>query len=119
MRTDPAQPPACERRPLDQARVRKLPAHFAWAEHALRDRLAGLTLEEIALLFFLHLAADRNGCCFWADATLARRLNLKEGDLIQARYGLMHKGFVLYRFPLYQLLPVDSPKDAPGAEASR
>jgi hypothetical protein len=76
----------------------------------MRERLHTLTLQEIALLFFLHIAADRNGCCFWADATLAKRLNLKEGDVIQARFGLIHKGLILYRFPLYQLLPLQDGK---------
>lgn len=99
-----------QREPLDRARVRVPPPHFAWVDHRVRDRLHTLSLEEIALLFFLHIAADRNGCSFWADATLAKRLNLKEGDLIQARYGLVHKGWILYRFPLYQLLPLSEGK---------
>jgi hypothetical protein len=98
------------REPIDSTRLRVPPPHFAWVDHRLRDRISTLTLEEMALLFFLHLAADRNGCCFWADATLARRLNLKEGDLIQARYGLIHKGLILYRFPLYQILPLEDRK---------
>lgn len=94
------------RQPVDPSRIRALPPHFAWADHRLRDRLSGLSLEEIAVLFFLHLCADRNGCCFWADATLAKRLSLREGDVIQARNGLIQKGFVLYRYPLYQILPL-------------
>jgi len=73
--------------------------------------LHALTLQEIALLFFLHLVADQNGCSFWADATLARKLGLKEGDVIGARYGLLARGLIAYRFPLYQLLPLDGPKE--------
>lgn len=96
-----------DRAPLDRQRVRQIPSHFAWADHRLRERLGGLSLEEIAVLFFLHLAADRNGCSFWADATLARKLGLPEGEVIQARYALEAKGFILYRFPLYQLLALD------------
>jgi hypothetical protein len=98
------------REPIDRARMRVMPPHFAWADHRLRDRLHTLTLEEMALLFFLHLAADKNGCCFWADSTLAKKLSLREGELIQARYGLIHKGLILYRFPLYQLLPLSQEK---------
>lgn len=96
-----------DRAPLDPQRVRQIPSHFSWADHRLRDRLAGLSLEEMALLFFLHLAADRNGCSFWADGTAARKLGLPEGEVIQARYSLVAKGLILYRFPLYQLLPLD------------
>ena len=60
--------------PVDPTRVRTLPRHFAWVDHRLRDRLRELRLEEIALLLFLHLAADRHGLSFWSDATIARKL---------------------------------------------
>jgi hypothetical protein len=92
--------------PVDPTRVRTLPPHFAWIDHRLRERLRELSLEEIALLLFLHLAADRTGCSFWADATIARKVGLREGDVIQARFQLVAKGLVAYRYPLYQLLPL-------------
>ena len=92
--------------PVDPTRVRTLPRHFAWVDHRLRDRLRALRLEEIALLFFLHLAADRHGLSFWSDATLARKLALREGDILQARLRLVAQGLVVYRYPLYQLLPL-------------
>jgi len=97
-----------DRKPVDPTRVRALPLHFAWADHRLRDVLHRLTLEEIALLFFLHLAADRNGCSFWADATIAKKVGLLEGEVVRARHGLLQKGFVAYRFPLYQVLPFEA-----------
>ncbi len=102
--------PLPDREPVDSSRVRALPPHFAWADHRLRDHLHRLTLEEIALLFFLHLAADRNGCSFWADSTIARKLGIPEGEVVRARQGLLQKGFVLYRFPLHQVLPFEAPK---------
>ena len=102
--------PASLRHPVDPTRLRTLPRHFAWIDHRLRDRLRQLSLEEIALLFFLHLAADRSGLSFWADATLARQLRLGEGDVIQARFRLVAKGLVAYRYPLYQLLPLPEPR---------
>ena len=92
--------------PVDPTRVRTLPRHFAWVDHRLRDRLRALSLEEIALLFFLHLAADKSGLSFWSDATIARKLDLSEGDVIEARFRLVAKGLVAYRYPLYQLLPL-------------
>jgi hypothetical protein len=91
-------------------RVRSLPPHFAWADHRLRDLLHKLTLEETALLFFLHLAANKKGCSFWADPTVAKKLGLREGEVIQARQGLLQKRFIAYRYPLYQLLPLEDPK---------
>jgi hypothetical protein len=96
-----------DRAPVDPARVRTLPRHFAWVDHRLRDRLSGLTPAEISLLFFLHLVADRTGCSFWADSTIAKKLGLKEGDVIEARYGLLSKGFIAYRYPLFQLLSLE------------
>jgi hypothetical protein len=93
--------------PVDPGRVRTLPRHFAWVDHRLRERLRELSLEEIALLFFLHLAADKTGCSFWAERTIATRLRLREGAIVQARLGLVAKGLIAYRYPLYQLLPVD------------
>jgi hypothetical protein len=103
MRSSPADP---LRSPVDPARVRTLPGHFAWIDHRLRDRLRELSLAEIALLLFLHLAADKSGLSFWADATIARKLRLGEGDVVQARFRLVAKGLVAYRYPLYQLLPL-------------
>ncbi len=97
--------PMPDREPVDPAQVRSVPAHFAWIDHRLRDILHRLTLEEIALLFFLHLAADRNGCSFWADSTIAKRLGIGEGAVVQARQGLLRQHLVAYRFPLYQVLP--------------
>lgn len=108
--------PTCE--PIDPARLRKLPPHFAWVDHRLRDLMSQLTLSEIALLLFLHLAADRNGCCFWADRTLARKLGLSESLLVDARRGLLQKDFILYRYPLYQLLPLPASHPKNSSEVS-
>lgn len=96
--------------PLDPDRIRTVPRHFAWIDHRLRNRLAGLSLEEIALLFFLHLAADRLGCSFWADSTIAKKLGLREGDVIQARFHLVARGLIAYRYPLFQLLSLEDPR---------
>jgi hypothetical protein len=101
--------PTTDRAPVDPARIRTLPKHFAWADHRLRDRLSTMTPGEIALLFFLHLVADRTGCSFWADSTIAKKLGLKEGDVIEARYGLLSKGLIAYRYPLFQLLSLEGP----------
>ena len=99
-----------DRTPVDPARVRTVPPHFAWADHRLRELIRELSLEEIALLFFLHLAADRYGCSYWSDGALAKKLNVREGDVIQARFGLVKRGLVAYRYPLFQILPVEDPR---------
>jgi len=94
------------REPVDPSRVRKIPRYFAWADPRLRERLGELTLPEIALLFFLHLAADRQGCSFWSEATVGKRLGLREEEVIRAREGLRRQGLLAYRFPLFQILPL-------------
>lgn len=95
------------REPVDLERVRSLPRHFAWVDHRLRDRLRTLSLEEIALLLFLHLAADKSGCSFWSDCSIAKRLGLQTDQVTQARLDLVRKQFVAYRYPLYQLLALE------------
>ena len=96
--------------PISPERLRTLPAHFAWVDHRLRDHLARLSLEEIALLFFLHLAADKSGCSFWSDSAAAKRLGIAAGQVTEARLGLVRKGLVAYRYPLYQILPLEDPR---------
>jgi hypothetical protein len=92
--------------PVDPARIRVLTRPFAWIDVRLRERLHELSLEETALLFFLHIVADRQGLSFWADSTIAGKLGLKEGEVIQARYALVSRGLIAYRYPLFQLLPL-------------
>ncbi len=55
--------------PVDPTRVRTLPRHFAWIDHRLRDRLRELSLEEIALLVFLHLRSS--SFCTWPPTSTA------------------------------------------------
>src|SRR5256885_16556053 len=98
-------PPPYE--PVCPNRLRVPPEHFAWVDHRLRDHLARLTPQEIALLFFLHLGADKFGCSYWSDAAAAKRLGLKTGELTEARLSLVREGFVAYRYPLYQILPLE------------
>ena len=87
--------------------VRTLPRHFAWIDHRMREHLGRLTLEETALLFFLHLAADRFGCSYWSDPSIAKRLGLQAGAVTEARIGLVRKGIVAFRYPLYQILSLE------------
>jgi hypothetical protein len=92
------------RRVLDLARVRELPEHFGWIDHRLRSLLVSLTHEEMLLLFWLHLAADRDGLSFYGDARVCHHLGLSADEIVAARGGLLRKSFIAYRYPLYQLL---------------
>jgi len=101
--------PHSDRQPLCPDRVRTLPRHFAWVDHRLRDHLAHLSLEEIALLFFLHLVADKLGCSWWSDPAAAKRLGIQTAEVTEARLSLVRKGLVAYRYPLYQILALEDP----------
>jgi hypothetical protein len=90
--------------PIDPERLRRLSRPFSWVDPRLRDRLRDLSLEEIALLFFLHLVADRQGLSFWADVSIAKKLPIAAGEVVEARIGLVRKGFLAYRCPLFQVL---------------
>jgi hypothetical protein len=89
-------------------RVRTLPRHFAWIDHRMREHVGRLTLQETALLFFLHLAADRFGCSYWSDPSIAKRLGLQAGEVTEARLGLVRKDLVAFRYPLYQILALEA-----------
>lgn len=101
--------------PIDTARLRKLPSHFAWVDRRLRAWLPSMSWQEMALCFFLHLAADRNGVSFYADLTMARILGMREGEVVHARLSLRGKGLIAYRFPYYQVLevPCSTPNTGP------
>jgi hypothetical protein len=95
---------AVTKRPLDLARLREVPAQFGWIDHRLRAMLVYLTRDEMLLLFWLHIVADRYGLSFYGDARVCHHLDLAPEELAAAREGLVRKGLVAYRYPLYQLL---------------
>ena len=90
---------------VDPERVQILPRH-ARDQPLLRDLLCRLTLEQIVLLFFFHLAADKKRCSFSADSTIATRLGLKGGNIAEVRYAFISGGFIAFRYPLFELLLV-------------
>lgn len=113
-RTDPAR----LRRPIAQGRLRKPPpTGFGWIDRRLvtSGHLAQLTRSESLIYFFLCAVADAQGLSFWGDLRICKELHLDPGELDRARSDLERRGLVLYRPPLYQLLPLPAelglPKD--------
>jgi hypothetical protein len=103
-----------KKEPIDPARLRTLPqAGFSWIDRrfvreGFVERLPG---EAILLYFFLLAVSDAQGLSFYADPTLGRILKLDQAELIRARAFLMQAALVLYRYPLYQVLPLpEKPK---------
>ena len=94
---------------IDPERVRRIPAEgFSWIDRRfVREGFIGpLPPEAILLYFFLATVADARGLSFYADPTISTLLKLDPEELSQARTRLVDAELILYRYPLYQVLPL-------------
>jgi hypothetical protein len=95
--------------PIDPGRVRGIPPEgFSWIDRrfvreGFIDRLPG---EAILLYFFLVAVSDSQGLSFYADPTIGKILKLDAEELTHARARLIGAELILYRYPLYQVLPL-------------
>lgn len=97
------------KKPIDPERIRAIPPEgFSWIDRRfVRDGfLEELPRETILLYFFLVSVSDSKGLSFYADPTISRLLELSAEELSQARSRLIGAGLILYRHPLYQVLPL-------------
>ena len=98
---------------IDPSRIRTLPVQFEPLDRRLlyEKHLCWMSHEQIALYVMLALASDREGLSYYSDARITQILKISECELHQAREGLRHKEFLLYRTPIYQLLDLpEGPK---------
>ena len=98
------------KRLLCPQRLRTVPHQFSWIDQRLvREghiaRCGGT--QALALYLLLVTVADRQGLSFYSDKTAARLLCLSEGELRQARLGLLQAGLIAYEAPLYQVLSLE------------
>lgn len=63
-----------------------------------------LCAEEILLYIFLSIVSGRNGISFYGDKKICGLTGITEGALINARFNLEKKGFIVYKKPYYQVL---------------
>jgi hypothetical protein len=95
--------------PIDPARIRKVPREgFSWIDRrfvreGFIDRLPG---DAILLYFFLATVSDAQGLSFYSDPTTAKLLKLDQEQIVQSRARLTSAQLILYRHPLYQVLPL-------------
>jgi hypothetical protein len=95
--------------PIDPARIRTLPRDgFSWIDRrfvreGFIDRLPG---EAILLYFFLTAVSDAQGLSFYADPTMGKLLRLDAESLSQSRSRLVAADLILYRYPIFQVLPL-------------
>ena len=95
--------------PIDPTRIRTVPCGgFSWIDRrfvreGFIDRLSG---EAVLLYFFLAAASDAKGLSFYADPTTKKLLKLDPEQINHGRAELLKAGLILYRYPLYQVLPL-------------
>lgn len=78
--------------------VRTIPANFAWIDRRFRDKqyIGALTLQELALYFFLILAADKQGVSFYTSEKIAALFDyhIQPFEVIHSRNSLFDKGMI-------------------------
>jgi hypothetical protein len=89
--------------------LRHVPPQFSWIDHRLvRDkRIAGRSVEALALYLFLVTVADGQGLSYYSDAGIGKLLPLDEPALARARQELIRARLIAYQKPLYQVLSLD------------
>jgi hypothetical protein len=115
--------------PIDPDRIRTIPPEgFSWIDRRFVREGFMKPLEKDAAFLYLFLTAvsDAQGLSFYADPSIGQLLKVTCEELTQARAELIDQGLILYRYPLYQVLPlptavrprprVDSASPAPQRE---
>jgi hypothetical protein len=94
------------RRPILDARVRRIDGSFAFLPHRfLRGGFfASLTKNELALYVFLVLAADRDGLSFYHYERICSILEIDPDDYVDARNGLLDKDLIAFDGSRFQVL---------------
>lgn len=95
--------------PIDPGRLRVIPSSgFSWIDRRfVRDGfLDRLPTEASLFYFFLAAVGDAQGLSFYSDPTLAKLLRFDHEQIEQARQRLVSAQLILYRYPLYQVLPL-------------
>ena len=96
------------KRPVDPARIRPMPPQFGPVDRNLvyGGHIRELSPPEAALYLVLICVSDAQGLSFYSEGRICQELSLSLNGLWQAREGLIDRGLLLYRRPIYQLLEV-------------
>jgi hypothetical protein len=111
------------KRLLCPQRLRQVPEHFSWIDHALVQRhlIDRCDARAAALYLFLVTVADAQGLSYYGGNTLMQRLHLSTEQLGAARQQLIDLELVAYQAPLYQVLAIAgtpvAPRTAPTSPA--
>jgi len=103
------------KRPLRPDRLRRPPAQFSWIDQRLvRDRhIQRVPPDGLAVYLFLLTVADAEGLSYYSDAKCAALLSMDCDRLAAARRSLQRADLIAYNAPLYQVLSLIPPQQAP------
>ena len=95
--------------PILPQRVRRVPKQFSWVDHRLvrEGYIEGCSHAAAALYLFLVTVSDARGMSYYGDETLMQRLSMDLVTLRQARSNLIRTGMIVWKSPLYQVLPLE------------
>lgn len=94
------------KRPIDPARIRRMPRQFGALDRNLiyQNHVRQLGHAAFAFYALLVCVSDPQGLSYYSDRRLCELLRLEPELLARARYALLHLGLILYHPPFYQLL---------------
>ena len=98
------------KQPIDRQRIRPMPRQFAPVDRRLvyQQHLRHMSPEQVVLYTFLACVSDAQGLSFYSEERICRELSMSLNALWRTREGLIDRGLLLYRHPIYQLLEVPS-----------
>ncbi len=95
-----------KKRILRSDRVRHPGGRFSFIPHRflLNDFFKSLTLNELALYFFLTLASDKNGISYYGQKSICTHLHLQKNDYTKARETLIQRDLIAFDGVFFQVL---------------
>ncbi len=111
-----------KKKAIDPGLIRTIPSEgFSWIDRRfIREGFIDpLSREAVLLYFFLTAVSDARGLSFYADPTISKLLKISAEELTQSRQRLIDRNLILYRYPIYQALPLPKKPSSVGARPKR
>jgi hypothetical protein len=107
---------------LNAERIRRIDGGFSFIPHRfLTDGfLSALDPHQLLLYFFLVLAGDRYGLCFYSYDSICNLLQMSMDQYLKARHALIEKDLIDFDGTIFQVLdlPEAAPASRPQSRAS-
>lgn len=97
-----------KKEPIIPDKIRRMDGGFGWIPYRfIKDGHIRMCNKDMLLLyFFLNVVGDKIGLSFYGDKSICKLIGISEENLKSARQLLQDKGFIAYKNPLYQVLPL-------------